>query len=651
MQKVLDLLEKHVQWVALGLGAVWLLLMTWSYVITPPAEVEIGNRTLTAGNVDEYTVENAVRPLEEAMKPKEAPPMVVDNFAERWLARMSWENVEPIRTAGLISSHGAIPDKLLERSPTPGMRIAEGGGQPQGAQGAQPVEKVATLPTPAPTPVASDWRFGRSTILKPPPIVPVGQPQPPTPPVPEEVDKDWITQSFKVSLPAIAELFKKHQVPPAPIGMTAFLKVEMVRQELLPDGQWGQETTLQPLPPFDPNAIRPPWPANGNIHQENAYLNWAVQNTGDIIQPAFYQTVEGKGDIWERPGEPAPLPGGGAFNPAQFAEGPIPPNITPEQRKQIMDYRRQQALLRRQQQQQNRQPRTPRGGRGAPEDPGMMMEGDFAPIDSDRPKFLQVRPYPPRRGYPPDMYDPAMMEDPAMMMEDEFMMEGMQPQQQQIMGVGVPDVDYPAGLFDPATWHLPAPTAPGAPPPVNPRPSEVSIWAHDDTVQPGKTYRYKARYMIKNPLYQQPAVAKDAADAKVFAIESEFSQWGPAIEVPPLTNFFIANVHQGRIRFDVYRWDKGQQHHTTVTVGPGDVIAADAGGVDFRTGHTVVDVRTDLKSRDPVVFLANAGGRAVVRTARGDREHPVNKKLKEVVDAAKAAAAQQAAAAGGLPVR
>jgi hypothetical protein len=46
MQKVVELLEKHVQWVALGLGVVWLLLMTWTYVINPPAEVTIGSETL-----------------------------------------------------------------------------------------------------------------------------------------------------------------------------------------------------------------------------------------------------------------------------------------------------------------------------------------------------------------------------------------------------------------------------------------------------------------------------------------------------------------------------------------------------------------------------------------------------------------------------
>lgn len=654
MQKVVELIEKHVQWLALGLGAVWLLLMTWTYVINPPAEVEIGSATLTAGAVDEYTVDNAVRPLEEAMKPRQAPPMPVDNFASRWLQRMSWENAEPIQIADLLRSQPLIPDQILERrtavagNPPINPNAPRNGLVPPAVAG---MRQIATLPTPAPTPDVSDWRFGRSTIVQPPPVVPFGQPQPMAA-APTEVDKDWITQSFKVSLPEINTLFRKHQVPEAPVGMTAFLKVEMVRQELLDQGQWGVETIVQPLPPLNPTQIRQPYPApQAGIHQETAYLNWAVQNTGDIVQPAFYQTVQDKGDMWERPGEPVETLLSGVFQPAQFAVGPIPPELNPAQRKMVMDYRREQAALRKQQERQNRQPRTPRGPRVPEGDPGMMMEGTFAPLDSDRPRFLQVRPNPRRGAYPPG-YDPSiMMEDPAMMMgEDMMMMEGMQPQQQ-IMGVGVPDVDYPAGLFDPATWHLPPPTVFGAPPPVNPRPEEISLWAHDDTVQPGKTYRYRARYFLKNPVYQQVAAVKDAAAAKQFAIASEFSEWGPAIEIPALTNFFIANanMHQGNIRFDVYNWNKGVQHYTSVTVGPGDVIAASVDGIDFTTGHTVVDLRTDLKSRDPLVILASADGDAVVRTARGDRDHPINKKLKEVVEAA--AAKEQQAAAGGLPMR
>ena len=646
MQKVMDLLEKHVQWLALGLGVVWLLLMTWTYVINPPAQVEIGTETLTAGEVDEYTVANAVRPLEEAMKPKEAPPMHVDNFAARWLKRMDWQEAEPIQTEGLIASARLIPDRLFHapRGPLPpgGTEIALDPTKPA-VQGG-----VATIPV-LPAAVVSDWRFGRSTIIEPPPIVPIGQPQPPAPLVPPEIDKDWITQSFKVNLPSIAAAFQKAQVPPPPpgTGNTAFLRVEMARQELMPNGNWGNDTVLKPLPPLQPNMVRQEFPKpKAGIHQETAYLNWAVQNTGDIVQPAFYQTVPNKGDIWQRPGEPAQAINAGAFNPQQYLTGPIPPELTPEQRKMVLDARREQVRLREQQRRQN--PRTPRGRPG--DQPPEMEEGmmNFAPLDAERPKFLQVRP-PYRPPYNPNLPPDMQGMEEEMMMEDPAMME--QAMAPQILGVGTPDLDYPAGQFDPATWAAPVPGAPVPPPGAPVRPQDVSIWAHDDTVQPGKTYRYRVRYTLLNPLFNKPGAAKNPADARVFAIESPFSDWGPAIEVPSLTNFFIANalMNQGKVRFDVYHWEKGQQHHTVVTAGPGDMIASNQNGVKFDTGHTIVELRPAVRGGDPVVYLANGKGQAVVRTQRGDLNHPIYKKLKEIVAAAQAQA--QAAAGGAIPAR
>jgi hypothetical protein len=338
--------------------------------------------------------------------------------------------------------------------------------------------------------------------------------------------------------------------------------------------------------------------------------------------------------MWQRPGD-APVVQG-VFNPATFT-GDV--NTLPKDQKDaLMKYRQEQAKLKAQQKSQQRKAAPPRGPRPPGGPPGPGMEGDptnYAPIDSERPKFLQVRPpgpggRPPGARLPPNvpgLPPEASMEDPAAMEGD---MGVAQPPQ--LLGVGVPDVDYPAGLFDPALW-----VAAAVPPTV--RPAEISIWGHDETIQPGKTYRYRARYYIKNPLFQQPGAVKKAADARQFDIVSPFSEWGPAIEVPALTNFFIANVApSGRVRFDIYTWEKGVNHHTSVQAGPGDLIAGTNGGVNFTTGNTVVDLRTDLKTKDSVVILANANGEPVIRTQKGDSTNPIYKKLQELVKAAQAQA-------------
>ena len=51
MQKTLDFLEQHVQWLALGLAGLVLLWVTYAYVLTP-VTIKVGSRELTPGEVD-----------------------------------------------------------------------------------------------------------------------------------------------------------------------------------------------------------------------------------------------------------------------------------------------------------------------------------------------------------------------------------------------------------------------------------------------------------------------------------------------------------------------------------------------------------------------------------------------------------------------
>ena len=43
MQKVLAFLERHVQWVGIALGAVYLLWMVWAYVLNNPTQVQLAD--------------------------------------------------------------------------------------------------------------------------------------------------------------------------------------------------------------------------------------------------------------------------------------------------------------------------------------------------------------------------------------------------------------------------------------------------------------------------------------------------------------------------------------------------------------------------------------------------------------------------------
>ena len=52
MQKVLDFLEKNVQWLVLGMAGVVFLLMVWMYVLSAPVTVEAGGQKLAPGEIE-----------------------------------------------------------------------------------------------------------------------------------------------------------------------------------------------------------------------------------------------------------------------------------------------------------------------------------------------------------------------------------------------------------------------------------------------------------------------------------------------------------------------------------------------------------------------------------------------------------------------
>ena len=82
---------------------------------------------------------------------------------------------------------------------------------------------------------------------------------------------------------------------------------------------------------------------------------------------------------------------------------------------------------------------------------------------------------------------------------------------------------------------------PGGPPAALERHKDVEIWAHDDTVVAGKTYRYKMRYRLKNPIFGA-ANAREPPDAggAVRAGQRVLASGRTPITVPSLVNFFVA---------------------------------------------------------------------------------------------------------------
>jgi len=663
MQKVTAFLEQHIQWLAIGLGALFCLFMIWSYVITPPATAQIGSESFGPSEVDPHTAETVVQKLQAAMQNNARIKMEVPQYVQSFQDTMTWKAAKPVQLANMTDPSLKFDVQLPVAQPDPNAQPPNGQqpipGQTVVANAGGGGAKITQLPIP-PKPKQADAntfvKYGRSVVVPPPPGTPPGTappaPQPGIVP-PGAVDTDWVTQMWTVSMPDIQAAFLAAGMNQAPEGVrnTMFLQVEMVREEMV-DGKWQNAMVIPHRTPTRNNQPMQPYPGDGPDpalkQAQYQYAAWASTSTPDIIQPLFHVTVPNKGDQWTKPGQQLVA---AVFDPRNF-RGDL--NALPkEQKDAVLQFRREQQKILQEQKKANRPaPRAPTGppggGRGAP--PG--LEGDsmnyaprrpnYAPAREELPHYavppgaMRPPPYPIRGGaYGNPNLPPDMME-----MEGESGYGGGYAGPQQV-NMPQPGTDYPTGEFDP--------TAPAQGQTQPWRTKDVEIWAHDDQVVAGKTYRYKMRYRLKNPIFGTNA-AENPDLVNKFALVSDFSDWTTPITVPSLVNFFVAGGVMGNKRtvaFEVFRWDQGQQKKERFEVGPGDLVGSEKNGVDFSTDWTVVDFRDDPRAGESQILLVNnKDGSVVARSFTTDRNDKLYQALQKQVSDAKAA---ETAAAGGVP--
>lgn len=626
MQKVLAFLEKHVQWVAIGLGAVYLLWMVYSYVLNSPSRVTIGDSTLSPGQVDEYVKRNFADPLGDAMNNGRVPTVPAAPTAESVLMLM---NQSPSSTAptAIVFDSTAIDVPL----PNPDSIKSTPVGLP--GPGNRRIAKMSDLPK---LPPVSDINlvFGRSNadLSVPTPLTgdqpPADNPPPADPnaqPVAEVVGTDinWITVSFKVSRQALADEFKRCNVPD---GLsTEFLKVELVRQELLGDGQnWGDEKVIPALS----ISTAPAYPAGKNKAEVGVYLSWADQNQVEILQPGFYNVL--RGDTWRLPGEE----GGtiaGADAPSNLGPNDVrqgfdpanpPDDMTNAEKRLVYKYQQEQKKKEAKPRDRNSSPSGSKGGRGPQGGGGGPA---FGPGDTGTPNRQ------PRgaAGRNEGNAGPGAAGGDDVGIPPEFRPGDHYPGQG-AAGQGVPQI--PGMPAQPAV----KPTYPMPPGPFDPRQykDEIVGWAHDTSVEAGKTYRYFVRYKMRNPAYGLSGNVENKALADGFDMVSPNSSMTEQVTVPNPTAYFLAgvNLNSNTARFDVFRWQNGQLHKKTYTVSPGDMIGKPEDGIDFTTGTTVVDVlRTGAES---AVLIVDAGGNLRKREQNADQRDPELTKLQAQVSSA-----------------
>ena len=658
MQKVTAILEKNVEWVALGIAGLFFLFMLYSYIVLPPVTATVGSAPVTPGEVDPKILAGPAKDLERKMSTAEVPKFVVKDFGQDLQEVLANKNVEIQAIAGAYGPSNIAPEQLQARPQpgTPGVAVVPG----QPGQPGQPNPTVAAaapvtvLPVP-PAPANLQFSQGRSNVTIPAPAAP-GSPNPAastgTP-----TDRNWVTVSGLIPMKGLADEWTKRNIPPQP-NTTTILRVEMVRQELDPTtDNWGPETVLPPLQNVN---LQPLPPVNANPTQAQAYQQWAETTQIDLLQPPFYAVTQG--DPWLFPGQALLQPDqiNQAFDPSKVQAKDIA-TLTPDQKKLYDDYRKAEAERKRQEQRQRYQqthpksggggggaaPYGPPGGRGGP-------GGDstsYAPRDPERPITLaQV-------GRGRISFDPEMEAAPVPYGPGGGPAAPNQPPPQP--GQPVPGPVPPIGpvpnpgSFDPIALSngqlpngqqpppapVPVPAQPGAAPAAPAlNPGDVTIWAHDDSVQPGHTYRYKLRYIIRNPVFQTRNVCKPQTLADQFLINSTESDWTPRVSVKSETNLFAASTSPlgDRVKFDIFRWKNGNWQMQKVEVTPGDMVGSTQGqgpaAVDFKTGLTLVDVRQDPKnSGNRIILLTGDNGQIVLHNTVDDRNSDERKRLMDEI--------------------
>jgi len=196
--------------------------------------------------------------------------------------------------------------------------------------------------------------------------------------------------------------------------------------------------------------------------------------------------------------------------------------------------------------------------------------------------------------------------------------------------------------------------------------TKAYLWAHDLTVTPGRTYRYRARLVLYNWYVGVVSRLANAADAETIGLMGAWSAPSAQIAVEPETYFYLASADRqaDEARVTIYKWHMGQwiKRPRDVRVRVGEEIGqkkrvplpgADGESrrrlveVDFRTGAVVVDIEHDRASKllvprgpdqfdlvsqsGPALVYLDASGRLCERLQLQDSQDPKRRELQNAV--------------------
>ncbi len=576
----------------MALAGLWVAWIAWGFGISPPVSKEVPTapgKTVTPGSVDTYVnqvVEGGIGPK---ILPKDSPEnkIVLGNFVEDF--RLALQSSQPRMFPHLaVNSPPPIGTPKSKGIKPPDVPVPpKGGALPEVVatvlNGVASGRSIVLLPLPVGAAGGADAAVGGAAARPAAAAVRPVMGDPAAAMGAGKADKSWVIVGGKFSQAEQEIKFKAANIPDFLLGTTLYVEVQLERQEIGEDGNpIGPARRIAPLPMNAP-------PFNRSVESQlEKFLDWMGANQATILQPVFYQIVGG--DPMRMPDQPAPI---------------VADNIRPDQPPAAWDVK--QALIEYKAMKDN-----------------MAAKAEYMKKLTEAQRTALFKAYQEDQAKENEKNKPKTTTPPKTPPKS--------PGKKTDRG-GTNDVS------DPRIGRSMYRNAAGAPAPAITRAGNqqidadgnIVVWAHDDSVEPGHSYRYRIRVVVKNPLFGQKADKKDPASVLALPVDNDaaWSEWSTAVRIPVNIKLQLAGAVLGKeqVKFNVLKRQPGSAGESSrsqqaFAAGVGDAIGGvDAKtGADYRTRWNVAEIRT--VGSDTRVMMVSDDGRIEWRSAAEDQKNP-----------------------------
>ena len=642
----INIIERHIEKVVLGLAGVFLLAMVFMYLIRSPNKIEYSNQLAGPSELGEAIQRDATS-LRDAINRAKPGETQVLHYAQALQDRHNDGIFGTVKDAPILSSK-------LRRSVVFGQPIPDFTEEEE-ASG----DIVLVTPLEPTTPVL---RTGRSLVIRRRPTIgetlPGGQP-------PVDDDEDLLALEAEMPWVSVAAYYsyraQRHALSRAKYApyrsKVYFVGLDVQRQEVLASGEysaWRDVDNSRAMPQLDvpdPELDE----QSGTIANKNeidrAY-DLVQTNQAILMQPTFYDTLAG--DAWKMPaleGYPDPEEDKVARGSNRRKHEPVVASgsrgSTPRPSGRTSRGRRPR--VRPSGADRTSTAERSESGRDKAKEDMKAARAAYANEDDNQAATLAQRVVDNPDARPGDRRLAKGI------LKSIQSAKGMKERRQALRPVGG------SGVRGSGSGR-----GTGEPVPIVTHPDDserLAVWFHDDTVESGKTYRYRMRVKLWNRYWGKMKALKDPGQARHTVLVGDWSLPSDSITVTPSTYFFVSsatpNKHAARV--DVYKWRQGDWLKEPFVVSVGDVIGGTAqvetgildrktlneirADVDFSTGAVILDLRFDepvisrdsagkkgefrLREKDSLVlvYLDPADGQVKERAQVFDRRNPLRNRL------------------------